>query len=77
MISMSRMRMRREAGIRRDLVVIPHPDRAPAHALRIVIAGEREVVLGLEPAVVGAAQALECSYLDHLLALRAMLGAVA
>ncbi len=50
------VRVRREAGLRRDLVVVPHPDRAPAHAVRVVVAGEREVVVGLEPAVVGAAE---------------------
>ena len=34
-------------------------------------------MLGLEPAVVGAAKPFECSYLDHVFTLRAMLGAVA
>jgi hypothetical protein len=35
------------------------------------------MMLGLEPTVVGAAKSFECSYLDHVLTLRAMLGAVA
>ena len=61
-----RVRMRREAGMRRDLVVIPHADRAPAHALRVVVAAEREMMLGLEPTVVGAAKPFECSYLNHV-----------
>ena len=52
--------MRREAGMRRDLVVVPHPDRAPAHALGIVVAAEREMMLGLEPTMVGAAKPFEC-----------------
>jgi len=35
------------------------------------------MMLGLEPTVVGSAKALERSYLDHVVTLRAMLGAVA
>jgi hypothetical protein len=42
-----------------------------------VIAAEREMMLGLEPTVVGSAKAFECSYLDHVFTLRAMQGAVA
>jgi hypothetical protein len=34
-------------------------------------------MLGLEPTVVGAAKPFECSYLDHVFTLRALLGAVA
>src|SRR5690606_31394957 len=40
------MRMRIEARIRRDLVVVPDPDASPAHAAGIVVASEREVVPG-------------------------------
>jgi hypothetical protein len=35
----------KEHGIRGDLVVVPYPQRAPADAIRVVIAGEREMVL--------------------------------
>ena len=60
------MRMRRKAGVRRDLVVVPDAQRADAHALRIIIIGEGEMVLGIEPAMVGAAQAFERSAFDHV-----------
>ncbi|MNE82382.1 hypothetical protein D3C80_1791020 [compost metagenome] len=59
------MRMRREAGAGGDLVVIPDSQWAPAHALGVVVLGEREVVLGVQPAVVGAAELLEGSAFDH------------
>src|SRR5262249_38404792 len=57
--------MRGKAGLRRDLVVVPHPQRAPAHALGIVVPSEGEMVLGLEPAMVRAAELFEWSYFDH------------
>jgi hypothetical protein len=60
-----RMRMGRKAGVRGDLVVVPDPDRTPAHALRIIVTGEREVVLGVQPAVVRAAQTVEIPAFDH------------
>jgi len=49
------MRVRGKAGVGRDGIVIPHADATPAHARLIVIIGEREVMFGIEPAVVGAA----------------------
>ena len=60
-----RVRVRREAGLRRDGVVVPHAQRAPAHAIRVVVAGEGEMVFGVEPAVVGSAQAVEGSAFNH------------
>src|SRR5690606_7013843 len=45
------VRVRREAGARLDGVVVPHPQRAPVDAVRVVVTGEREVVLRVEPAV--------------------------
>jgi hypothetical protein len=60
-----RVRVGREAGVRRDGVVVPHAQRAPAHAGGIAVVGEGEVVPGLEPAVVGGAQAVEGSAFDH------------
>ena len=53
------VRVRRKAGVRRDLVVVPDPQRAPAHPLGVVIVGEGEMMLGLQPAVVGAAELVE------------------
>ena len=60
-----RVRMRRKATLRRDRVVVPHAQRAPAHTVGIVVAGEREMMFRLEPAVVGSAQAVEGSAFNH------------
>src|SRR5262249_38227490 len=60
------MGMRRKPGVRRDRIVVPHPQRAPAHALGVMIVGEREMMLGVEPAVVCSPQAFEGSAFDHL-----------
>ena len=38
---------------------------APAHARRVVIVGEGEMVAGVEPAVVGVAEAVEFADVDH------------
>src|SRR3546814_7363197 len=43
------VRMRRKARLCRNAVVIPHAQRAPAHAVGIVIAREREMMAGVEP----------------------------
>jgi hypothetical protein len=59
------VRVRREARIRGDLVVVPHPERAVTEALRVVIAGEGEMMLRLEPAMVGAAEVTERPPFDH------------
>jgi hypothetical protein len=59
------MRMRREAALRADRVVVPHADPAPAHPLGVVIAREREMVVGIEPAVIGVAEAIEGADIDH------------
>ena len=60
-----RMRMWRETCVRLDGVVVPHAHCAPAHAVRIIIAGEREVMLGIEPAMVCAAELVEGSNVNH------------
>ena len=65
-----RMRVRREAGAGLDGVVIPHPQRTPVHARRVVVLGEGEVVLGIQPTVVGSAEAGKRATLDHGLLLR-------
>src|SRR5262249_20138159 len=59
------MRMRRKAAVRRDMVVVPHSQRAPAVARRIAIIGKGEMVLGVQPAMVGTAEAGEGSKFDH------------
>ena len=48
-----------KAGVRRDLVVVPHPQGAVAHIVGVVVAAEREVMLCLQPAVIGAAELLQ------------------
>ena len=59
------VRVRRKAGLRRDLVVVPDAQRAPIHALGIAVIGKGEMMAGVEPAVVAAAQAVESSAFDH------------
>ena len=53
------MRMGVESGMRRDTVIIDHQQLAKTHLLRIVIAGKAEMVLGIEPAMIGAAKTVE------------------
>src|SRR6516162_1065183 len=60
------MGVRRKPGIRRDRVVIPYPERAPTHALGVVVLGKREMVLSVEPTVVRSAEAFKGSAFDHL-----------
>jgi hypothetical protein len=59
------MGMRREAGLRRDAVVVPHAQAAPVHALGIAVLGEAKMEVGVEPAVVRLAQLRERSTFDH------------
>src|SRR6185312_2880580 len=59
------MWMRREAGVRRDLVVVPHAKRAVAHVLGVIVAAEGEVMLRLQQAMVGGAAFLKWSQFDH------------
>jgi len=69
------MRMRVEAGARRNLVVVPHAQPAPAHARGVAIAGEGEMMARAQPAMVGTAQPGEGTRIDHrdwLLRMRAM-----
>jgi hypothetical protein len=54
-----------EAGAGGDLVIIPDAQLAPLLALGVVVAGEAEVVLGVQPTVVGAAEGVERSNVDH------------
>ncbi|MNM97374.1 hypothetical protein D3C81_1098780 [compost metagenome] len=59
------MRMLGKASAGCDHVIVPHPQVAPAHALRVVVLGERKVVMGIQPAVMGAAQRAEGSEFKH------------
>ncbi|MGY4598747.1 hypothetical protein ACVWXL_006493 [Bradyrhizobium sp. GM22.5] len=55
-----------KAGVRRDLVVVPDPQGAVTHVVGVVMACEGEMMLGIEPAVIGAAELCEGSEFDHL-----------
>ena len=59
------VRVRRESLLGGDLIVVPHADAAPAHASRITVAREGEMMTGVEPAVVGVAERIEFSDVDH------------
>jgi hypothetical protein len=65
-----RVRVRREAGPGGDLIVIPNPQIAPAHPLGIIVVGEGEVMFGVQPAMVGAAERFKGSAFDHRSVLR-------
>src|SRR5262249_52340923 len=51
-----RVRVGRKAGIGGDLVIVPYPQRAPAHARGVGVLAEGKMVLGLQPAVVRACE---------------------
>ena len=59
-------RVGRKAALRRDGIVIPHPDCAPGHAGRIMIGSETEMVAGIKPAVVCVAETGKRSNFNHL-----------
>src|SRR3990167_2431455 len=52
------VRMGRGAAAGGDLVIVPDPQGTPVHALGGVILGKREVVTGIQPAVLGVAEAI-------------------
>ena len=52
-------------GARRDAVLVDHPQVAPPHVVRVVVAGEGKTVERLEPAVVRVAAILGTSEGDH------------
>ena len=66
--------MRGKAGVRCDLVVVPHPQGAVAHIAGVVVTAEREVVLCFQPAVVGGAELVEGSEFDHGIFLKVLMG---
>jgi hypothetical protein len=51
--------------VRGDRIVVPDAQIAPAHPGGIMIAGKREVVSGIEPAVIFAAKAGKRTKFDH------------
>src|SRR3954447_2221977 len=59
------VRVRRETALGGDLVVVPNANPSPSHAVGVVIAREREMVAGVEPTVVGMAEAVEGADIDH------------
>src|ERR1700731_464881 len=59
------MWMRREAGLSGDLVVVPDPGVAPVFPLKIVVVSEGEMVLRLEPAVIGSTQFRKWPAFNH------------
>ncbi|MNJ74708.1 hypothetical protein D3C77_716860 [compost metagenome] len=59
------VRVRREAAACRNQVVVPDPQVAPVHPLRVVVLGKGKMMVGVEPAMVGMAKALERAQLQH------------
>ena len=59
------VRMFWETGAGSDDVVVPHAQIAPVHALRVVVLGERKVMMRVQPAVIRAAQCVERSEFKH------------
>src|SRR5262245_4459792 len=59
------MRVRGKAGMGGDLVVVPDAQSPVPQSLGVVIARKREMVLGLEPAVVGTAERRVWPPVDH------------
>jgi hypothetical protein len=60
------MRVGRKAALRRDGIIIPDPDRAPAHPGRFVIRRETEMVASIKPAVVRVAKTGKRPNFNHL-----------
>lgn len=48
--------VRRKSGLGGDDVIIPDPQFAPLHALRIMIVGKGKMMAGVQPAMMGTAQ---------------------
>ena len=59
------MRVHSKAHLGRNVVFIDHPQVAEVGLLRIIIIGEAEGVVGIEPAVLGVASFVGFAYLDH------------
>ena len=48
-----------------NLVIIPHPDCAPLGPLWVMIVAKGEMMAGVEPAILKAAQTVELAFLNH------------
>jgi hypothetical protein len=48
-----------------NLVIIPNPDRTPLRPLWVMIMAKGEMVPGIEPAILKAAQSGEFAFLNH------------
>src|SRR3546814_18853353 len=59
------VRVRVEAAAGTDGVVVPDPERADTHPLRIVVVAEAEVMAGGQPVDVEPAETADRTYLDH------------
>src|SRR3546814_4297827 len=59
------VRVRVEAAAGTDGVVVPDPERADTHPLRIVVVAEAEVMAGGPPVDVEPAETAERTYLDQ------------
>src|SRR3546814_7444586 len=59
------VRVRVEAAAGTDGVVVPDPERADTHPLRIVVVAEAEVMAGGQPVDVEPDETAERTYLDH------------
>src|SRR5205085_9449506 len=57
--------VRAEAAARLHPVLVDHPQRPEAHVGRVVVVGEGEGVVGVQPAVVGVAAVVCLSYPNH------------
>src|ERR1051325_1437535 len=64
-----RVRVRREPGAGRGLVVVPDAQRAPAHALGVMVTREGEMMPGVEPVEALAAEAGKGTAFDHVLSI--------
>src|ERR1700730_19477306 len=60
------MWMRAEALPRSDPVFVNHTKAAEGHVLRIVVIGERECMVGVEPPMLGVASLLTPANPNHL-----------
>ena len=60
------VRVRLEARLRRDAVVVPDAQAAPAHALDIVIIGKGKMVARVQPAVLRMTKLGIWTSFDHL-----------
>ena len=59
------VRMHSEARVRRDAIVVPHAKRPEVHARVVAVLGEGEMVMRVEPTVVGTAKRFEGNEGEH------------